>query len=668
MSIIAVDTETTGLDFRHGVKPFLVTIAYEDNTQQYWEWPVNPYTRQPFIETKDLEEIQSEIDNAETVVFHNSKFDINALETIGIRVDWNTVHDTLFSAHLLESNARKSLSAQCLRWLDLDIYKAEHDLDNAVKKARNWCRTHYKDWWLSSLDDPNMPSNKQKAHKADMWLPQCVAEVEEYPKDHEWYTVCSTYANCDSACTLGLFLVHRLRMQEQGLEKLYEERRKLLPVTHKIEHNGLTLCKRRQRQLEKDYRKSIDRDSRTCINIARKHKYDLTIPKSGNNNSLREFVFDVLKLPVVKRTPKKQPSLDSSVLENYRATLEPRSLEKTFVDRLAAIRSRSTALNYMESYTKFTLPIEEQSNQWGVVYSSLNVVGTDTLRCASHNPNSQQISKKKDFNLRYIFGPAPGREWWSLDAKNIELRIPAYESGEPKMVEIFEAPDEPPYYGSYHLLIFSLLHPDKWNSKDPDSLKNCKEEYAATWYQWTKNGNFADQYNAGALTTDAAYHVPGGQKIVKSELPLREKLNKYWIDHAQRWGYVETLPDMTVDPNKGYPLKIKKNEWGRVKPTLPLNYHVQGTAMWVMLQGMVKVQSYLDELNPKTGFDGKIIAQVHDEILLDFPQKEDKGNLSIMMEIKEILDSIGYNLKPQIPIPFGISYHPNNWSEEEVIL
>ena len=83
---------------------------------------------------------------------------------------------------------------------------------------------------------------------------------------------------------------------------------------------------------------------------------------------------------------------------------------------------------------------------------------------------------------------------------------------------------------------------------------------------------------------------------------------------------------------------------------------------------MVAVKKNLDNLYTLTGLEGRIIAQVHDEIVLDFPFSKDKGNLPVIQEIKGILDSMGDNLIPRIPIPLGIEYHPDNWGAGEVIV
>src|SRR5581483_10658108 len=200
---------------------------------------------------------------------------------------------------------------------------------------------------------------------------------------------------------------------------------------------------------------------------------------------------------------------------------------------------------------------------WLVLHPSLNQTGTDTLRFSCSNPNEQNISKRKGFSTRYCFGPAPGREWWSLDAKNIELRIPFYESGEEEMILLFERPDDPPYFGSNHLLIAHVLWPAEFeacrDSKGELDGRIFKKLYADTLYQWTKNGNFAVQYGAinkadGTGTADRAYHQAGAQNKVEKRFTKLSALNKHWVWYADKYGYVETLPDRTVNPRRGYPL------------------------------------------------------------------------------------------------------------------
>ena len=94
--------------------------------------------------------------------------------------------------------------------------------------------------------------------------------------------------------------------------------------------------------------------------------------------------------------------------------------------------------------------------------------------------------------------------------------------------------------------------------------------------------------------------------------------------------------------------------------TVPLSYHVQGTACWIMMRAMIKVQDYLDTL--KTGKYAMVI-NVHDEIVLDFPYKPSKGNLPKVKRIQAIMESVGPCVG--IPLTCSIQYHPKNWSESE---
>jgi DNA polymerase I-like protein with 3'-5' exonuclease and polymerase domains len=291
-----------------------------------------------------------------------------------------------------------------------------------------------------------------------------------------------------------------------------------------------------------------------------------------------------------------------------------------------------------------------------VVYPSYLPTGTDTLRFSSQNPNAQQVSKQEETNTRYCFGPAPGREWWAIDFSNLELRIPAYEANEEEMVKLFEHPDEPPYYGSYHMLVFDTLHPDKFRQHG----MKCKDVFADTWYQWTKNGNFAVQYGAveHSGTADKAYHVSGAQKRIMSRFTRIKQLSQRWINFANKHGYIETMPDKTVDPDMGYPLYCTRTERNRVLETVPLSYHVQGTAMWLTSKAMVRCQEFLNGLTEIER--PAMIAQVHDEILFDFPKGHGKFYIKHLAKLMEQGgDDIG------VPLGTTIHYHPVSWAKSE---
>ncbi len=676
--MISVDTETTGLDFYHGCAPFLVSICDEDLQVTTWQFPVNPRTRIPKVTKRDRDEIESYLDQDK--VLQNSKFDVRALQSIGICMDWDweRTEDTLIAGHLVASGESHELGNMALKYLGVDIKPLEENLRQEVIKARALAKKKYPEWRQAKEGDPMMPSMKETAWKGDMWLPQALANMEDLPEDHPWWHVLPEYNNGDSSVTLKLWEVQKEILQERGLWEIYLERKKLLKTTYDMESIGITMNVERLNELNDRYREESTKAEQLCLKLADGHIDKL--PKGGTSKALRSVIFDHFKLPVVVKSKKTQePSVNKVAIEQWIATVPTTEKSFHFIKNLRDKRKRDTASGYMEGYLKVGLPLY---GPWYTLFPYLNITGTDTLRFSSSNPNEQNISKQEGFNLRYIFGPRPGREWWSGDYKNIELRLPAFECGETEMVNLFNNPGEPPYYGSYHLLICDVLHP-KWFGQHGTDFKN---KFASTWYQWTKNGNFAVQYGAveSSGTADLAYHVPGAQRKIQGRFKKIAQLNKDMIAHADAHGYVTTIPSKGFD--RGYPLQCTRTEWGRVKPTIPLNYHVQGSAMWAMSLAMNRCDNFLEQWNQsELGIANTsqiiqeqmedqayfMIMQIHDELVFDFPAKRSKnwdpknpkaehlGNAQLVRELKQLMELSGEDMNT--PLPVGFDYHPDTW-------
>lgn len=682
--LIGVDTETTGVDFYHGAMPYLVTMTTEEGDTTWWEWDVDPLTRNVDVPLTDLNEIYGLLvdycQEYRALVLQNPKFDVTALQKIGVgwgSMTWSSTYDTLLAAHLLASNNRKDLTTLAMVYLGINIQPQEDALEIACKEARRMARSEFPSWRIAKAGLPEMPSIKDSAWKVDAWLPRAIAKEKKYPSDHPWWWVLNEYANVDSGVMVPLFKAMEAELKRRDLWEIYLTRLKVLPVAATMEKHGITLSQQRLDTTRNEYYEEANKAGRICQNIAKGYDHDLVLPKAGTNKSLHDFVFNKLKLPPIDNGKKKKsdkPSLDKYVMDHYEATLPPKSKASLFIRSLKAKRKRDTACSYMDSYKLFWQPYVEQRKTgrksfhgWFRLHPSLNPTGTDTLRWSSANPNEQNISKQKGFNLRYCFGPAPGREWWSCDAKNIELRLPAYEAGEEEMIALFERPDDPPYYGSNHLLVFDVLHPEKFAKYGA----KVKEVYESTWYQWTKNGNFAVQYGAveSSGTADRAYHVEGAQRRIQQRFKKIAQLNQRMIDHANKYSYVETIPDKTVDPKRGYPLLCTRSQFGDILPTVPLNYHIQGTAMWAMMKAMIRCQEYLNRVNRKKDlpFDCgyKMIMQVHDELVFDFPagsgDKPWMKNKPIITELVRLMELSGDDLG--IPLPFSCKYHASTWSE-----
>ena len=190
--MLSVDSETTGIDLRHGALPFFVTTSDMEGNQEFWEWDVDPYTREPQLSLNDLHQIREILFGtagsfgkitakqrqqrkaAQQLVLHNSKFDVTAFAQIGIEPwPWERTHDTLVAAHILASNQPKDLTTLALIYLGINIQPFEDAIEVAVKAAKAIAP---KDWRFAKEGDPTMPSAKEKRWKFDMWLPRAVAD------------------------------------------------------------------------------------------------------------------------------------------------------------------------------------------------------------------------------------------------------------------------------------------------------------------------------------------------------------------------------------------------------------------------------------------------------------------------------------------------------------
>lgn len=696
--ILALDCETTGLDLFHEARPYFVTSCDDEGNQLHWEWPVDPKTRIPLIPEGAVDEIRDLIERADRIVFQNGKFDITALASIGIDdFPWEKVEDTLIAGHLLYTSQKHTLDAMVLQYLGDDISHHEDALEKACQEARRLVRTkrfreEYGVWRIADKDEEGMPSVKGKMWKQDMWLLLAIAQECEYPPDHPYWNLVERYANADSYWTLALWgemerLLHERDLYDEYRDGIYRERMKVIPVAYEMERRGVTLSGDRTYKLMEEFTERRTVHIGDLERIAEREGYRLKMPKSGNNDSLTDFVFKHLKLPVIKRNkpskkePRGSPTLDKGVIEELSLTLPAGSIGLEFIMALQQKRRLDTGLQYMEGYQRYWLPAgawnpyEEQL--WYLLHPSLNPTGTVQLRWSSSNPNAQNISKQKGYNLRYIFGPAEGREWWSLDAQNIELRIPAFESGEIDLINVFLRPKDPPYYGSYHLVVFDLLHPEKFKQYG----KDCKDEFESTEYQWVKNGNFSFIYGAQKKKCDATFKVKDAFEKVRYRFPKIAELSDRQLNLARERGYVETIPDKTVNPRRGFPIMASRTDDGYVMPTTPLNYHVSGTAMWWTQQAMVKCHDQLREWK-KRKFDAFITMQVHDEMVFDLPKSrvspaidlekekklgqylplsEYKSNLGKVRVLQRLMESCGENIS--VPTPVGVEYNAENWAD-----
>lgn len=567
--------------------------------------------------------------------------------------------------------------------------------------------------------------DEDKPWKNDMWLPMALANhlvtggyEHEQTIDENWLTACSKYANTDSEHTLPLGLEMERLILERGYWKIYEHRLHLMRVNCEMESYGITERGDYTDATARDYHEHVAEAGSELVAIAAEYGHDLKMAKGAAiNDNMREFFYGAvhltchrcghhksikhwngeavsitgplgevvlcpkcgkrkknqarvemmagrrenLALPVVAGKKTGNASLDSDSMDHYISTLDD-GPALDFIELLSDKRMHDTALTYIEAYRRYWIPVKGSIGYYRI-HPSFNPCGTDHLRQSSNSPNLQNVSgESKEISNRACFGPLPDREWWRMDFKSIERRIPAYESGEPKMVEVFERPDEPPFWGSMYYLTASVLYPDEfWHlSKERDGFK--KEQ--PRLYKRSKFCDLAKQYGCGPKKYDLLSGIDGSFDMVDSAFPLLAKLQDHYLRQAYKLGYVETLPDRTVDPDRGYPILASRTDDGRVLSTTPFNYHTSGTACWCKNAAMIRCADQCARWRDE-GFDAHMVVEVHDELLFDFPRGRTwETNAVRALKLKRLMEQSGEDLIPRIPTPVSLSYHTESWADE----
>ena len=720
--LISLDTESTGLDWVHGAMPFVVTTCDDEGTVRFWEWDVDPLTRQPNVPVEDVAEITELIDAAELIYLHNSKFDARALAAIGVALPWPKVRDTLVASHLLATNHRHDLTWCCIEYLGVDIELHEVHVKAVTRACRTIAKRDYPRWLLADEGVLGMPSVKvgskrdeDKPWKNDMWLPRALAKQPKANRwaeyDEDWLTACSAYANADSEHALPLGIVMERIIRERGYWAIYEHRLHLARVACDMECYGVTAIGNYTEATISEYEQHVAEAEAALVDIADGYGHKLELAEGAAlNDNMRDLFYgaihqrcpqcdytkrvkhwngerangevcpkcaksikrragfshhlvttksDNLKLPIVYSKKTGNATLDKDAMSEYVTTLDD-GPALDFVELLADKRMHDTALSYMHSYRRFWVPVAGAPGYYRI-HPSLNPCGTDHLRWSSNSPNMQNVSgETKEISNRACFGPALGREWWRMDFKSIERRIPAYESGEPKMVEVFEHPNEAPYWGNLYCLTASVLYPEEyWPLAEVEG--EFRKQHPRL-YKQAKFFDLAKQYGCGRAKGDSLARITGSFDLVDGEFPLLAKLQRKYLDIADRMGFVETLPNRTVDSERGYPILASRTDDGRVLTTTPFNYHISGTACDCKNTALIRCADKCARWRV-CGFDAHVALEIHDEILFDFPRgKTMEENLPRAIQLKGLMEQSGTDLIPAIPTPVSVEYHDRTWA------
>ena len=652
----ACDTETTGIAFNQGCKPFLVDIAMCDTTAEdgsnerlTCEWDVDPSSRKVIIRKKDLREIVDVLNDPDiTWAFHNAKFDVRAIDracqSVGVDFDpiafLRRVHDTCCMSHALDSSGSHKLKDLGLLYCDIDT-DDETELREVVAAARRYGKSQ--GWAVAGFD--TMPWH-QRAPKSvegtegwwvcDMWLPRAMAKHKNLPTDDPAWRVCSRYCGMDVERTLMLYLVLTSALEDEPeLIPNYELQRSQLVVTFDMEEFGVSLN-------DADLSNEIKRITKIKDEYGDKAKKLTGDPEFNLNSSPQKqrYLYEDLKLVPFKVTEAGNPSTDAEALDKLKESLleHEDTLNKReraaldFCEAYGIYSKCNTAAKYLTGYYAVSNIRIDTERDWRIIYPSFNITGTQTVRFSSSNPNLQNVGKGKDafedygylnLSLRKVFGPAPGREWWAVDYDQLQLAIFAFASAEPAMMEAIRAG-----YDFHDFMARSIFDVPK-GEKPTDGQRRIG-----------KNVNFGFIFGAGPDKIERTARKPGLYELLGEMFPNAIDFiskNKY---KAKIDGYIYTMG--------GYKLNVPSRQ-----SYAATNYIVQGTEGEMVKSAMYACWEYLYDNVP----DGRLCLNVHDEIIFDFPVGEGDQHIRHLCDLME-----ENGAKYGVDCTVGAKYIDTNWA------
>ena len=536
---VAFDTETSSLEAMRA-ELIGMSFAFEAGTAYYLPLAHSGPDADPQLPREaTLERLRPWLESAEDgKLGHNLKYDRNVLGNHGI-VLHGIVDDTLLQSFCLDAGANR------------------HDLDSLAERHLDHRTTKYED----------------VAGKGAKQIP--FAEVD--------VGIATDYAGEDADICLRLDALFRPRLNEaEGPAFVYREiEMPLVPVLADIERAGVKVDPDLLGEQSQELAAEMERIEKQAFDEAGT-EFNLGSPKQ-----IQEILFERLGLPVLRRTPKGQPSTAEDVLEQM---ADDYALPRLILEHRGLSKLRST-------YTE-TLPRRIHPGT-GRVHTSYHQAGAATGRLSSSEPNLQNIPVRTEAGrrIRRAFIAAPGYRLLAADYSQIELRIMAHLSQDAGLLQAFA--DGLDIHRATAAEVFGV---------DPDAVTGEQRRAAKA-------------INFGLIYGMSAWGLARNLGIEQVE--AREYIDRYFHrypgvhDYMERarergreQGYVETLFGRRL-----YLPEINSRNGARRQQAerVAINAPMQGTAADIIKRAMVRMAQDLDG----NGLDARMIMQVHDELVFE---------------------------------------------------
>ncbi len=482
-------------------------------------------------------------DETRALIGQNLKYDLAVLARHGIHLA-GLRYDTMLESYVLNSTA------------------SQHDMDSLALKYLGRATTRYEE--IAGKGTKQMPFNQVPVEQA------------------------APYAAEDADITLQLHGVLWPRLaDEAGLRYVFEHiEMPLIPVLADMERHGVLVDAAQLARLSAELAGRMEAIAAEAYRLAG-GPFNLASPKQ-----IQEILYEKQGIPVIRRTPKGQPSTAESVLQELAETYP---LPRLILDYRALSKLKST-------YTD-RLP-EQIHPRTGRVHTSYHQAVAATGRLSSSNPNLQNIPVRSEAGrrIRQAFIAPPGCVLLAADYSQIELRILAHLSRDERLLQAFREGVD--------------IH----RATAAEIFATTPEAVTAEQRRHAKAINFGLIYGMSAFGLSRQLGIERGaaqeyMDLYFARYPGVKRFMDEIREQARRQGYVETLFGRRLYlPEIG----SRNHQRRQYAERAAINAPMQGTAADIIKRAMLRCHRWLAD----HGGTARMIMQVHDELVFEVPEAQ----------------------------------------------
>jgi DNA polymerase-1 len=410
------------------------------------------------------------------------------------------------------------------------------------------------------------------------------------------------------------------RLKEQGSVKLFQDvEMPLVPVLADVERNGFLLDVGALHELSKELERELDRMMESIGRLAG-GEFNINSPKQ-----LATVLFETLGLKPIRKT-KTGYSTDEDTLTQLATQHE---LPAQILNYRSLSKLKST---YVDALPELVHPETKR------LHTSLNQTVAATGRLSSTEPNLQNIPVKGDYGLRIreAFVAPTGHELLCADYSQIEPRILAHLSQDPRLLAVFAKGED--IHMATAMEIFGL--PSGQITRD--MRRAAKTVVFGIVYGISP---FGLSQNIGVSQAEAKKYI---ETFFEKFAAVRALMDRN-IAQAREQGYTTTIlgrrrpiPEL----QSGDPVQRGFGE------RMAVNSPIQGSAADLIKVAMINVHKKLHTDLPHT----KMILQVHDELIFEVPDHDLNEAKRL---VKHEMEGVGKQLGLSVPLKVDLGVGKN---------